>query len=306
MTDSKQTAKNDHQLLMEIMHSTTKTSAEDLLMNYKGTLYPSVISSVELFQALETFEAREDDLLIATYPKNGTNWMIQILHEMVSLVHNRESLLDTAWIEFGNPEMLARFKDRPSPRILSTHLNFKNIPKSILEKKVKILLLVRNPKDTAVSFYNFHNKLPALPSYNSWDSFFKDFTNGKVVFGQYFDYLETWEKHFNNKTMMAITFEEMKMDYPTALKKISEFFRLSLTEEQINLVASRTSFNSMKDKSENTHGKLGDSFFRKGDIGDWKNYFTENQSKEVDAMFDKYLADTKLGKMLNYDKYCKF
>ncbi|XP_044148490.1 sulfotransferase 6B1-like [Bufo gargarizans] len=291
---------------MEIIHSTTKTSPEDLLFNYKGTLYPSVLSSVELFQALETFEAREDDLLIATYPKNGTNWIIQILYEMVSIVHNREPLLDTTCIEFGNPEMLARFKDHPSPRILSTHLNFKNIPKSISEKKVKILLIVRNPKDTAVSYHNFHNSLPALPSNNSWDSFFKDFMDGKVSFGQYFDYVATWEKNFDDKTMMAITFEEMKKDLPTALKKISDFFHLSLNEEQIHLVASRTSFNSMKDKSENTHGKLGDSFFRKGEIGDWKNYFTEDQSKEVDAMFEKYLAETKLGKLLNYDKYCKF
>ncbi|XP_040286082.1 sulfotransferase 6B1-like [Bufo bufo] len=306
MTDSKQTGKNDHQILMDLRHSTTKTSAEDLLMNYNGVLYPSVLCSVEMFQAVDTFEAREDDLLIATYPKNGTNWLTQILYEMVSLVHNREPLLDATMIEFGNPEILARFKDRPSPRILSTHLCFKNIPKSIFEKKVKILLLVRNPKDTAVSFYNFYNSMPALPSYNSWDSFFKDFANGRVVFGQYFDFFATWEKHFDDKTMMAITYEEMKMDYLTALKKISEFFQLSLNEEQINLVASRTSFNSMKGKSENTHGKVGDSFFRKGEIGDWKNYFTEDQSKEVDAMFDKYLAETKLGKLLNYDKYCKF
>lgn len=53
-------------------------------------------------------------------------------------------------------------------------------------------------------------------------------------------------------------------DFVTALKKISEFFRLSLNVEQIHLVATQTSFNSMKEKSENTHGKLGDSFFRKG------------------------------------------
>ncbi|XP_056423302.1 sulfotransferase 6B1-like isoform X2 [Hyla sarda] len=300
------TGKNDRAVLLEMIHSTTNTSAEDLLFSYKGMLYPSILCSLETFQALETFEAREDDLLVATYPKNGTNWLIQILCEIVSLVHHREPLPDATMIEFGSPEILARFKDRPSPRILSTHLDFKNIPKSFFEKKVKILLVLRNPKDTAVSFYQFHNSLPALPSYNSWATFFKDFTNGTVVYGQYFDFVATWEKHFDEKTMMAITFEEMKLDFPSAVKKISEFFQFSLTEEQIHLVANRTTFNSMKEKSENTHGKLGDSFFRKGEIGDWKNYFTEDQSKVVDTMFEKYLAGTKLGKMLNYDKYCKF
>ncbi|XP_077139176.1 sulfotransferase 6B1-like isoform X1 [Ranitomeya variabilis] len=306
MSDCKQSGQHDRAMLLEMMHSTSKTSAEDLLISYKGTLYPRILCSLETFQALETFEAREDDLLIVTYPKNGTNWVIQILYEMVSVIHNKEPLLDTTMIEFGSPEILARFKDRPSPRIISTHLQFNNIPKSIFEKMVKILLVLRNPKDTAISFYNFHNSLPPLPSYNSWDMFFKDFTSGKVCYGQYFDFVVAWEKHFNDKTMMAITFEEMKMDFPTALKKISEFYQLPLNEEQIELVASRTSFNSMKEQSENTHGKLGDSFFRKGEIGDWKNYFTEDQSKVVDAMFEKYLSGTKLGKMLNYEKYCKW
>ncbi|XP_073413765.1 sulfotransferase 6B1-like [Dendrobates tinctorius] len=306
MSDSKPSGQHDREMLLEMMHSTSKTSAEDLLISYKGILYPSILCSLETFQALETFEAREDDLLIATYPKNGTNWLIQILYEMVSVVHNKEPLLDTTMIEFGSPEILARFQDRPSPRIISTHLQFKDIPKSIFEKKVKILLVLRNPKDTAISFYNFHNSMPPLPSYNSWDMFFKDFTIGKVCYGQYFDFVAAWEKHFNDKTMMAITFEDMKMDFPTTLKKISEFYQLPLNEEQIELVASRTSFNSMKEQSENTHGKLGDSFFRKGEIGDWKNYFTEDQSKVVDAMFEKYLAGTKLGKMLDYEKYCKW
>ncbi|XP_077139177.1 sulfotransferase 6B1-like isoform X2 [Ranitomeya variabilis] len=276
MSDCKQSGQHDRAMLLEMMHSTSKTSAEDLLISYKGTLYPRILCSLETFQALETFEAREDDLLIVTYPKNGTNWVIQILYEMVSVIHNKEPLLDTTMIEFGSPEILA------------------------------ILLVLRNPKDTAISFYNFHNSLPPLPSYNSWDMFFKDFTSGKVCYGQYFDFVVAWEKHFNDKTMMAITFEEMKMDFPTALKKISEFYQLPLNEEQIELVASRTSFNSMKEQSENTHGKLGDSFFRKGEIGDWKNYFTEDQSKVVDAMFEKYLSGTKLGKMLNYEKYCKW
>ncbi|KAM4012044.1 sulfotransferase 6B1-like [Anomaloglossus baeobatrachus] len=199
-----------------------------------------------------------------------------------------------------------RFKDRPSPRIISTHLQFKNIPKSMFEKKVKILLVLRNPKDTAISFYNFHNSLPPLPSYNSWNLFFKDFISGKVCYGPYFEFVAAWDIHFNDKTMMAITFEEMKVDFPTALKKISEFCQLPLNEEQIDLVARCTSFNSMKEQSENTHGKLGDSFFRKGEIGDWKNCFTEDQSKVVDEMFEKYLAGTKLGKMLNYAKYCKW
>ncbi|XP_073483895.1 sulfotransferase 6B1-like isoform X2 [Aquarana catesbeiana] len=273
MAQSKQ--KTNREMLLDTLHSTKKTSAEDLLFNYKGILYPSTICSEEMFGALETFEARDDDLLIATYPKCGTNWVVQILHEVVSMIKNQEVVLDQPMIEFGNPQML------------------------------EILMVIRNPKDAAISFFNFYKSMPALPTYESWNLFFKDFIHGNVCYGSYFDYIVEWNKHVDDKKVMAVTFEDMKIDFPTQLKKISEFFELPLTEEQICTVQSRTSFTSMKEKSEDTHGKLGDAFFRKGQIGDWKNLFTEEQSKEVDAKFQQYLAGTKLGELLNYTKYCK-
>ena len=46
---------------------------------------------------------------------------------------------------------------------------------------LQILVLFRNPKDTAVSFFHFHNNVPSVPSYSSWDEFFSEFMNGKGI-----------------------------------------------------------------------------------------------------------------------------
>ena len=43
----------------------------------------------------------------------------------------------------------------PSPRILNTHLPVAMLPKQLKEKKHRILVTMRNPKDIAVSMY-FH------------------------------------------------------------------------------------------------------------------------------------------------------
>lgn len=43
---------------------------------------------------------------------------------------------------------------------------------------MQILVIFRNPKDTAVSFYHFSNNNPVLPSGQSWDAFFSDFMSG--------------------------------------------------------------------------------------------------------------------------------
>nr|DBA26848.1 TPA: hypothetical protein GDO54_011054 [Pyxicephalus adspersus] len=301
-----------------MLKTVTKTSAEDLLFNYNGILYPSTVCWKETLDALETFEAMDDDLLIVSYPKCGTNWVIQIIYEMVSLTKNQETLLDQPVLEYGNPQLLQKLKERPPPRIISSYLPFQMIPKSFFKKKAKILLVIRNPKDTAISYFNFYKTLPALPTYTSWNVFFTDFIHGNVCYGSYFDYVAEWNKHIDEDNVMAVTFEDMKTDFPGQLKKISEFYRLPLTEEQICVIQSRTSFTSMKDNSENTHGKfvmlssekvkriLNYYFcFLTGQVGDWKSLFTEDQSKDVDEIFQQHLAGTKLGDLLNYTKYCK-
>ncbi|MEE6475076.1 hypothetical protein FKM82_010610 [Ascaphus truei] len=310
MSSSEQKSKTNQENTLEAMeqiaNEASKKSAEELVFTYKGVLYPSAICSQETFQALESFEAREEDLLAVTYPKCGTNWIVQILHEMVYPMQNDHPTLHQAMIEFGKPEKVQKLKDRPSPRVLSSHLYYDDIPKSILEKKVKILVIFRNPKDTAVSYFHFYNSNPVLPTYSSWDLFFKDYMSGKVCCGSYFDHALAWNKHIDEENVLIITFEEMKEDLPIQLKKISKFFGISLTEDQILLIENRTTFTSMKAKSKETHGKFGDAFFRKGDVGDWSSLFTEAQSQEMDAKFELCLAGTKLGEKLNYNKYCKF
>ncbi|XP_053315351.1 sulfotransferase 6B1-like [Spea bombifrons] len=305
-TESKTNREKFLEEMQKIAAEAAKKTPEELVFNYKGVLYPSSICSEETFQALQSLEAREDDLLAVTYPKSGTNWVTKVLHEMLILVHNREITVDHAMLEFGKPEKVKYLKGQPSPRLFSTHMYYDDVPKSYFEKKTKFLLILRNPKDTAVSYFHFSNSNPVLPSFSTWDEFFRAYMDGKVCYGSYFDHAVDWNKRIDDENIMAITFEEMKEDYLSQLKRISDFFGLSLTEEQLALIESKTTFKSMKEKSGDSHGKLGNVFFRKGEIGDWRNHFTEEQSKEVDAKFEECLAGTKLGQMLNYDKYCKF
>ncbi|KGL89475.1 Sulfotransferase 6B1, partial [Charadrius vociferus] len=168
-----------------------------------------------------------------------------------------------------------------------------------------ILVLFRNPKDTAVSFFHFHNNVPSVPSYSSWDEFFSEFMNGKVGWGSYFDHAVTWNKHIEDENTMFIIYEDLKENLTASVKQIAEFFGFSPTAEQIQSIADRATFQAVKDKAQETHGVVGSVLFRKGVIGDWKNLFTEAQNQEMDAKFKVCLEGTKLGAKLKYDVYCK-
>ncbi|XP_067901466.1 sulfotransferase 6B1 [Heterodontus francisci] len=295
--------------LEQILERAKKLQPEEMMFRYQGLLYPTVLSSVESLQALLRFEARPEDMLIASYPKCGFNWVNQLLWDIATVNRNESKdgrpALKIKLLEFEGPERCEMMKNDPSPRVYGTHNHYENIPPSVFEKKTKVLVVFRNPKDNAVSYYHFHQNNPVLPSFASWDEFFKKYMIGEVGWGSYFDHALIWEKHIDDENVMIITYEELKENLPKGVQKIAEFFGLCLSDEQIQKITGRGTFQAMSDNSQETHSSFGKVIFRKGVVGDWKNLFTEEQSKEMDAKFEACLAGTKLGEKLKYDLYCK-
>ncbi|XP_018412868.1 PREDICTED: sulfotransferase 6B1-like [Nanorana parkeri] len=279
---------------------------DELIFTYNGVLYPAATCNIDTFKALETFEAREDDIMMAAYPKCGSNWSVMLLHNIVHTVHNKQPPALIPIIEFKSPNKFEKLEAEPSPRVLGTHFYYDNIPKSFSEKKAKILVVFRNPKDTAVSMFHFYNSNPMLPNYNSFDTFFPDFISGKVVWGSYFDHAVVWNKHLDSDTVLLLTFEDMKEDLEGSIRKISDFFSMPLTEQQVKLIADKGTFSAMKENSKKNAPSSPISFFFPGDVGDWKNYFSDAQSQEMDAKFEACLGGTKLGEILKYNIHCKW
>ncbi|XP_077198354.1 sulfotransferase 6B1-like [Paroedura picta] len=291
-----------------------KTMApEELMFTYKGILYPATVCSPEIFKALESFEARSDDVILAGYPKSGTNWVGQIITDLVDASKKKnedtnstdDELEEFPYLEVGDPEKYQRMANLPSRRVMFTHLVPQNLPASVFENKVKILLLLRNPKDVATSFYHFSNELSPLPSYSSWDDYFKAFMTGQMPWGSYFDYVFEWNKHADDEHIMTITYEELKENRASGVKRISEFFELNLTEQEIQEVVDKSSFQAMKENSQKTHGEFGKVLFRKGGVSDWKNLFNEDHNQGMDTTFEERLGGTKLGEKIKYGVYCK-
>uniref|UniRef100_A0A8C7D6H1 Sulfotransferase n=1 Tax=Oncorhynchus kisutch TaxID=8019 RepID=A0A8C7D6H1_ONCKI len=153
---------------------------EDKLYRYNGVLYPVIMSPVENLKAMERLEARADDVMLVAYPKCGFNWMVAVLRKILAAATGEKAESQTPLLmEFFGPEMQQVIHKAPSPRFLGTHMHPDNIPASFTTKKTKMLVIFRNPKDTVVSFYHFSNKIPFLPTAESWDHFFSEFMSGK-------------------------------------------------------------------------------------------------------------------------------
>ncbi|XP_074065818.1 sulfotransferase 6B1 [Macrotis lagotis] len=290
----------------EALEKSRETALSHLLFSYQGITYPITICTAETFQALDHFEARREDIVLASYPKCGSNWLLQICSELICATSPQKyEHPEFPVLECGDPEKYQRMKQFPSPRILTTHLHYDKLPKSIFTKKAKILVMFRNPKDTATSFFHFHNDVPEIPSYGSWDDFFSYFMKGQVSWGSYFDYAVNWNKHLDDENIMFILYEDLRENLTAGVKQMAEFFGFSLTGQQIQAISDQTNFQAMRAKSQETHGPIGPFLFRKGEVGDWKNLFSETQSQKMDEKFNECLAGTPLGMKLKYDIHCK-
>ena len=123
---------------------------------------------------------------------------------------------------------------------------------------------------------------------------------GEVYFGNYFDHLLSWFPHRDVKNVLFLKYEDMKKDLPGAVSRIASFVEADLSSDVIAKISDFTSFDKMKkDNAANyswtpLHKTSETKFLRKGTVGDWKNYLTEEQSAEMDAICAERLKGTGL------------
>ncbi|XP_077437727.1 sulfotransferase 6B1 [Vanacampus margaritifer] len=281
------------------------TRDEDKLYRHRGVLYPLLMCPPENLSALEDVTARKDDVLLVAYPKCGFNWMVGLLKKILTQATGRTiETITPPLIEFFGADVAQVLDEMSSPRLLGTHMHPDNIPASFYANKTKMLVIFRNPKDTLVSFYHFCNSNPVLPSQKSWDAFYGNFLSGEVPWGSYFDHALAWEQKMADPNVMIVTYEQLKQDLAKGVRHISSFVDAELSDAQVQLVSDGSTFAAMKESSQTSRGGMGNIFFRKGEVGDWRNHFTEEQSRTMDREFHKRLAGTRLGRLLDYERHC--
>ncbi|XP_005655719.1 sulfotransferase 6B1-like [Sus scrofa] len=269
-----------------------------VLHKFKGILF-STMSSEELLNSLDSFDAREDDVFLVSYPKSGTHWIAEVIEN----IPNARITL-TPPIELGDISKLEELKTYSERRVIPTHLSYDMLPMNIKQKQCKIIYIIRNPKDTAVSLFHYYRDNPNLPSIETWHEFLELFLRGDVVYGSWFDHILSWEEHKNAKNILIIFYEEMKKDPSKNIKKITTFLGLNVSDSEINKIAWKTSFSEMKNNTAEENCDPNHTIcaltsnrklvFRKGAVGDWINYFTSKQKRVFDELFTEKMKHSEL------------
>jgi len=267
--------------------------------------FPVFISQADMDLIEKEFVAKDGDVFIVTYPRSGTTWTEQMVHLLVNKGEQGEQRLTDAvpWLETlpHRPNGMIKFLETmPQRRLFTSHLPYPLMP-PIDNTTAKIVYVARNPKDVAISTY-FHNQSKGGYA-GSWEEHFQLFLNSDVGFGPYFDHvLPWWQASQRSKNILFLKYEDMKHDHAGNVEKLASFLDIQADSRLVQTVVRLSSFQSMT-SNETTNfewiPQRADKprHFRKGDIGDWRNHFSAEQSQQMDDLFMKKMK----GRHLQFD-----
>ncbi|MFZ6013449.1 MAG: sulfotransferase domain-containing protein, partial [Bacteroidota bacterium] len=254
----------------------------DLLESAHAKLHGLLIST-RMRKLMTEFGQRETDVYVASYPRSGTTLMQMMLYQMTTPgAMDFDHLYEVSpWCRFS-----AFFK-RPmanagDPRIVKTH-----DPYSLFEhiQKGKFIFIVRNCLDVIPSIYQQT----------------KDYIDPIANFDQlsdrnmknWFEYNMKWIENKNGHPILYVTYEDILINKAKVVSTISKFLNIELTDQIVDRVLQRTSFDFMKQHEakfgeQPEHWRVYNNFIRSGRAGEGKLKFNSNQLSTFQDLSKQY------------------
>ncbi len=242
-------------------------------------------------------------------PDEGQNWTLAILN-LVLQVKELEAGSDISVADYRTKTSFLEIELKdgqtgadlarklPHPRILKTHLPIEMYKDQIKRfPNMRIIQTMRNPKDTLVSaFHHYQGEKHGGIFKGTWDQFFELFKQEKLIFGDFFDHNVNWYK-FNKdrENSLILKYEDMKKDHRGHVIKIAKFIWCNLSNKVIDTIVEKTGKKNMGQEVNQMTSKMGgwakgkSQLVRKGEVGDWVNYFSQEQSDYIDAKCKEFL-----------------
>ena len=251
----------------------------------------------ERYAALHTkaFTPRPDDIVVSTFAKSGTTWLQNMVYNLVGcpngpIVRINETV---PWLQDSWTVTLEDIEKMKGPRVFKTHDYWTWMPEK-LKETARFIYCSRNPKDQAVSYFHhmktlsekFYGKICAEMTFNEY--FDQIYTKKDVTeFGMWEDHNIEWLEQSARKNILFVTYEDLKEDTEKEIRRIVEFLGLPVDEERITETLKQGGFKHMQKSNNLNYSWVTEGaetgFVRKGQVGGWGEYLSEEQSSYFDG-----------------------
>jgi hypothetical protein len=260
------------------------------------------------------------DVFVMTYAKSGTNWMMQIAHQLIyhakgeyDHLHDIVPWPDTTIMplfmkRYAIPlDEATHWKGSPErKRVIKTHYNWDLLPYS---PDARYIAVIRDPKDVFVSNYVFVRDGvygPAMPSVDTWFDLYlsPDFPLG----GSWAVNAAGYWAVRDRPNVMVVSFKSMKRDLRGTVVRVADFLNIRATDALVDEVTRLSSFEHMK-KNDQKYAigqivpwRKPGSMIRKGQEGGASELLSPERQRLIDKHF---IAELKqLGSDFPYAEFC--
>ena len=267
-----------------------------------------------------TYVPTSHDVFVAAYVKSGTNWMMQMAHQLVNHgrgdyehIHSVVSWPDIALMGPGLRHYAIPVDDpsvwMASPeqkRVIKTHYDWELLPYS---EAARYISVIRDPKDVFVSSYFFFVTNSGLSSVLSVDTWLKLFVSDHFpMWGSWATNTASYWAKRDRPNVLVVSFKSMTRDLRGTVQRVAHVLDIHVSDEVIDRVCEQSSFEYMKridDKFRvwklNPWGPEG-PMIRKGVQGGSSELLNPAQQRQVDDYFRAELK--RLGSDFPYDEFC--
>ena len=254
----------------------------------------------------------DGDVIVSTFPKSGTNWMLQIGQQI-------------AWrgeAEFEHIHSVVPWPDAPTNRVVSleetlppsptghriikTHFGAHATP---WQSGATCIVVVRDPKEVVVSSYHFVVGLLGLLDRISPDEWLELFLSQNLPFGTWPEHAASWWPLRDHANVLLFEFGAMKKDLPGHVDRVAAAMGVRLDATERAQVLERAGFAWMKaHESQFAPPPLPAAgvatrplMIRKGEAGHAGEMLSQEQQARVDRHCRAELL--RLGCDLPYDEW---
>lgn len=239
-----------------------------------------------LDKAGNRYTVYDDDTFLVSYPKSGNTWVRFLL---ANLLYPNET------VGFANINRLLpapgvssrRFLNSlPRPRILKSHEPFD-------VRFRKVIYLVRDPRDVAVSEYHFDLKKRYIEPDVTLEQFVGRFIAGTTSdYGSWWEHAASWiATRQGNPRFLLVRYEDLLGNSIPELAKVAKFLGIQADQQRLQTAIDRSAADRMRkleqqqsDKwtgTKNTRKEI--PFVRSASAGGWKNALPGQSAEAIEA-----------------------